>query len=70
MASIDNARPIVATPRFPLGRIVANMFHDLRSWNDARSTRETLSRLSDHELRDIGLTRSEIADIGRGADRR
>jgi uncharacterized protein YjiS (DUF1127 family) len=29
-------------------------------WNDARLTRKALSRLSEHELDDIGLTRSDV----------
>ena len=34
-------------------------------WNDARRTRRALARLSDRELNDIGLTRSDIDSIGR-----
>ncbi|WP_319824593.1 DUF1127 domain-containing protein [Thalassovita sp.] len=30
------------------------------AWNDARATRKTLSRLTDRELDDIGLNRSDI----------
>lgn len=33
------------------------------AWNDARVTRKALSRLSDRELDDIGLTRSDIDTI-------
>lgn len=29
-------------------------------WNDARATRNALSRLTDRELDDIGLTRGDI----------
>ncbi|TVP69196.1 MAG: DUF1127 domain-containing protein [Rhodobacteraceae bacterium] len=31
-----------------------------RSWNDARITRNALNALSDRELSDIGLARSDI----------
>lgn len=66
MASIDTTtRPFVAAPRFPLGRLFSTAFQNVRSWNDARMTRATLARLSEHELRDIGLSRSEIENIGR-----
>jgi uncharacterized protein YjiS (DUF1127 family) len=30
------------------------------AWNDARSTRNALSQLSDRELEDIGLCRGDI----------
>jgi uncharacterized protein YjiS (DUF1127 family) len=33
------------------------------SWNEARRTRAALSRLSAHELDDIGLTRGDIDRI-------
>ncbi len=33
------------------------------AWNDARVTRNALSRLSDRELDDIGLTRGDIDTI-------
>ena len=32
-------------------------------WNEARVTRKELSRLTDAQLDDIGLTRSDIAKI-------
>lgn len=32
----------------------------LQQWNDARVTRNVLNRLSDRELDDIGLNRSDI----------
>ncbi len=35
------------------------------AWNDARVTRNALSRLSDRELDDIGLCRGDIEDIAR-----
>lgn len=65
MAIIDTPRPVVAVPRFSFGRISAALFHNLRNWNDARVTRNTLSRLSEHELQDIGLCRGDIEDIAR-----
>lgn len=35
----------------------------LAAWNDARATRKALSKLSDRELDDIGLTRGDIEFI-------
>lgn len=35
------------------------------AWNNARRTRAALSRLSDHELEDIGIVRADIEKIAR-----
>ena len=35
-------------------------------WNDARVTRKALTRLSDHELRDLGLDRCDIERVASG----
>lgn len=70
MAVIDTPRPIVAVPRFSFGRITTALLHNLRAWNDAHVTRNTLSRLSEHELQDIGLCRGDIEDIARSGLRR
>ncbi|WP_294925974.1 DUF1127 domain-containing protein [uncultured Paracoccus sp.] len=37
-----------------------------QKWNDARVTRNALSRLSDRELDDIGLNRGDIERIAHG----
>ncbi|ABL68735.1 MULTISPECIES: DUF1127 domain-containing protein [Paracoccus] len=37
----------------------------LSAWNDARVTRNALSRLTDRELDDIGLCRGDIEQIAR-----
>lgn len=38
----------------------AMAFATLLHWNDARATRNALSRLTDRELDDIGLSRGDI----------
>lgn len=38
----------------------------VRNWQERRSTRQELSRLSDRELADIGLTRDTIEAAARG----
>lgn len=38
----------------------ANLVGTLSAWNDARITRNALSKLSDRELEDIGLCRGDI----------
>lgn len=42
------------------GRTVSNLHLAIRDWNDRRVTRKLLGGLTDRELSDIGLLRSEI----------
>ena len=65
MAIIETSRPFGATPSL-VRRLVAGMsdiFAVVADWNEARLTRQALSRLSDRELDDIGLTYSDIDSI-------
>lgn len=65
MASYETIRNGVA------GQSIANRFFSaftgvtgtVATWNDARVTRNALSKLSNHELDDLGLTRSDIANM-------
>jgi uncharacterized protein YjiS (DUF1127 family) len=61
MAVFDLVRPAHAGfGRAPsLGGLVAA----LGAWNDRRVTRRELSKLSDRELEDIGLSRADIDTI-------
>jgi uncharacterized protein YjiS (DUF1127 family) len=67
MAAYETSRPA------PFGAIsifraiqgVSNLAAKIVAWNDARATRNALSRLSDHELEDIGLCRGDVEMIGR-----
>jgi uncharacterized protein YjiS (DUF1127 family) len=43
--------------------IVNSIVASIASWNDARVTRNALSKLSDRELDDIGLCRGDIEFI-------
>ncbi|MCC6008346.1 MAG: DUF1127 domain-containing protein [Rhodobacteraceae bacterium] len=49
------------------GLSLSALFTDLgtrfRRWNMSRVTREALSQLSDRELADIGVSRSQIREI-------
>jgi uncharacterized protein YjiS (DUF1127 family) len=67
MAAYETSRPApfgaISTYRFIQG--VGSIFATLAAWNDARVTRQTLSRLTDRELDDIGLCRGDIEMIGR-----
>jgi uncharacterized protein YjiS (DUF1127 family) len=44
---------------------LARILERLTAWNDVRVTRNSLSRLSDHELNDIGLCRGDIERVAR-----
>lgn len=62
MSAIETNRgPAVGS----VGTVFASLFSALSAWNDARVTRRELSRLSDHELDDIGLCRGDIDRIAR-----
>lgn len=49
-----------------IGRVVVAMISTVRDWKDARETRRVLSKLTDSELSDIGLTRADIDRVARG----
>ena len=63
MSAIDMNRMAIG-PR-PTG-FLASILSFLTSWNDSRVTRNSLSRLSDYELDDIGLCRGDIERVARG----
>jgi uncharacterized protein YjiS (DUF1127 family) len=43
---------------------------NIRSWNNARRVSNELNKLSDRELFDIGIHRSNIASVARGFGQR
>jgi len=47
-----------------------NLFHSFNNWRRYRATVNELNRLSSHELNDLGIHRSEIANVARKAARR
>lgn len=67
MAAVETTRPA------PFGAIttyraisaVSRAFRAVSVWNDARATRNSLSKLSDRQLDDIGLCRGDIDRIAR-----
>ncbi|MDT8328813.1 MAG: DUF1127 domain-containing protein [Roseovarius sp.] len=63
MASIDSSRTL--NPSAGLGGIFARALGMIATWNERRATRNALSQLSDRELDDIGLVRSDINTIAR-----
>lgn len=62
MAVIDTTRTHAATGF--IGQTFASVVNTVAAWLDARATRKALSQLSDRELDDIGLNRSDIERIG------
>ncbi|MYH58695.1 MAG: DUF1127 domain-containing protein [Boseongicola sp. SB0675_bin_26] len=54
----SNAANVSGTP-LTLSGLVSGVIH----WNRARRTRAVLSRLSTHELDDIGISRGDIDSI-------
>lgn len=67
MAVYDHTRPQTDSHLFGghLNRLVPSLLGRFAAWNDTRATRKALSRLSDRELEDIGLKRSDIDYLGR-----
>ena len=65
MASIDTAHPIAHGHHVGtrLRGLASHLVDTLIAWNRARITRNALSRLSDRELTDIGISRYEIDSI-------
>ena len=45
------------------GKLLADVFGVIAAWNDARITRNALSKLSNRELEDIGLVRGDIDHV-------
>ena len=60
MSAFETTR---ANSGFSVLNLVSNLVASIASWNDARVTRNALSKLSDRELDDIGLCRGDIEFI-------
>ena len=61
MAAIDTPRvQLAAETHGRFGQVFATLHAKFVAWNDARVTRNALSRLTDRELEDIGLCRGDI----------
>ena len=61
MTDFTNVRPMTGAAEGL--SFVRRLIEAVAIWNDRRITREELYRLSDRELDDIGLTRSEIDGV-------
>jgi uncharacterized protein YjiS (DUF1127 family) len=67
MATYETSRaaPFGAITVFRLVQAAGSAGVALQAWNSARITRKALSKLSNRELDDIGLSRGDIDLIGR-----
>jgi uncharacterized protein YjiS (DUF1127 family) len=65
MATFETTRPAPfgAETTFRIVSYVDSVITALVDWNNKRVTRDALSRLSDRELTDIGLTRADVDAI-------
>ena len=71
MTFVDTSRHLAGAVF--IGRIVRagyTALDALVAWNDARVTRKALSKLTAHELDDIGLCRADIDAIAEATARR
>ena len=67
MAAYETTRtaPLGAITTYRTINSLSNAIAAFQAWNDARVTRNALSKLSDRELDDIGLCRGDVEVIGR-----
>ena len=63
MALFDTTRPAAGLSAGSISSFFVSIFAAVASWNDARITRKSLSKLTARELDDIGLTYSDIEAI-------
>lgn len=65
MAAIDTTRPL-SHGRLSEGRhanLITTIIAKIVAWNHTRATRNALSKLTDRELEDIGLSRGNIDSL-------
>lgn len=63
MAAIDTSRPASGLSAGGFASFFVNLVGAVAAWNDARVTRNSLSKLTARELDDIGLSRGDIEVI-------
>jgi uncharacterized protein YjiS (DUF1127 family) len=67
MAMFENtkAAPMGSIATFRVVNVIDNAISALRNWRTSRATSSALSKLSNAQLRDIGLERGSIDDVSR-----
>lgn len=63
MAAFDTTRPAAVLSAGRITNFVSTAFGSVATWNDARITRNSLSKLTSRELEDIGLCYGDIENI-------
>ncbi len=63
MAAFDTTRPSTGLSTGRISSLFASLFAAVTAWNDARITRNSLSKLTARELADIGLTYGDIDEV-------
>ncbi|MGJ8621677.1 MAG: DUF1127 domain-containing protein [Yoonia sp.] len=63
MAAFDTTRPAAGLSAGGIASFFVNMYGAVAAWNDARVTRNSLSKLTARELDDIGLSYGDIENI-------
>lgn len=63
MAAFETSRPATGLVGGRVSSFLSTIVAEFAAWNDARVTRKALSKLTDRELDDIGLTRGDIEMI-------
>ncbi len=61
MAVVEISRTLPQGASF--AGLATRLVHTVLAWNDARQTRNALSKLSDQMLNDIGLSRHDVHSI-------
>ncbi|NIZ13344.1 DUF1127 domain-containing protein [Phaeobacter sp. HF9A] len=66
MAVFDTTRTAQGTSGLigRIGALVRSLTASFLAWNDSRQAKKALSGLTDRELADIGLIRSDVESIG------
>jgi len=70
MAAFDTTRPVAGLATGRASGFFLNLFSMIAAWNDARITRNSLSKLSARELDDIGLNYGDIDEIAEQTSRK
>ncbi|SFD73611.1 DUF1127 domain-containing protein [Roseivivax sediminis] len=65
MSTVHTARPASLDVAGQIGSLFVSAVNSAVSFRDARRTQKALSKLTDRELDDIGLTRADISRIAR-----
>lgn len=69
MAAFDTTRPSVGLSTGRVSSVFIAAFAAIAAWNDARITRNSLAKLTERELADIGLSYGDIDEVARLARR-